>query len=354
MRNSISGTYNCRRGSLEASRLAYKMAILDISEDKENGKITFADRLSASKLAIKTFFSKTVHIPVVAESRLSLNTLNTCHSLIKKKVLTRKVTPHQIPEDFNWSIGSAKQLSRHIVVRHWTVPGIQESTHSALSIKDKEKKRNIYVTSYGNGIAEEKDWSLSKNIMKRKLSPISNMIRLFFGRMNIATKRSSSYSEDKKSRVSENTSSKLNSSDDAREDLKRGIKTKEAKKWAKIIPYSFQKLSRKSNEYQARAEKVYIPSIGHNKNTETETEKSQFCMFGLDAKAMEEKWQNRSRDASRYFKLVSTSNNCSGTTLQSLTDGGAQMYARYSPVVVAKPEELHRFSLQLMNRIGNS
>ena len=214
------GIYTLQKRS-DAVKLAN--AISDIKEKSRVARIW---------QMIKSGITRRVNLPApttVAEYD-SLKAVQTLLSALEeKKLCTRKISPFDLPKDFSWSHGAAKKLSRQIVLRHWTTPGMKHSSiHTALSIKDKDSDINQYIAWVPRPYRQGKEnWSKSSNIVKRALAPLKR--NLFDGpsiKLEELTTRDfpyspPSYRDEKGLYINSKTKFKLQDGAEARELLKK-------------------------------------------------------------------------------------------------------------------------------------
>ncbi|MGI9279697.1 MAG: hypothetical protein ACR2PX_08700 [Endozoicomonas sp.] len=301
-----------------------------------------------------------------------------------RKLCSREVSLYETPDGWSWSHGKAKALGRQIVVRHLTTPGrLHSSKSTTLSLKDSFKpeltpeeakqvenyfdpsKSNLFVSWTSGGIlGRSKYLAESQNRILRLVSRIEAEFRGFFGRH--APQAMANYKTYKLTRLSKSAKQKLEDSDLALQRLKRGSKSEEFKEWAKVKPYSYQKKAknvphgettgkaatyhmRDEAKWQRRTEKVYLPSIGDNKNTESG--ENVFVMFGLDQENMRRSWTQVVHDQGEPFRTVSRYNNCSEMSLRILKSGGSDQYCAIHPRIYTTPNNIDQYSRKLMERL---
>ena len=343
-----------------------------------------AGLLAVGWAKLKSGLTRQVKIPsstTVAELSAMKSVVTGLQELEEKKLCTRKASAYDLPPDFQWSRGDAKNMSRHIVVRHWTTPGKKDSSlHTALSMKDKIAGVNDYATWTPMKIRFTK-WSHSKNPLKRWLAPVKMKLEDLFSQdfpgipSSYREEKSLYLRTDTKFRLQKGVESRelmtkaagreasdslanrnveatspeaLLSDSDSRQQSLPGI-TDSTVKAANYAPLPFQKTSGKNNKaWQRRAEKHYLPCVGFDKHRQTNHE--IFIMFGLNLDKMREHWEavKNSDHPEHYYKQFSKEQNCSGMCLSLLKTGGADLFHRFSPSYVTTQSDMEKYSAKLL------
>ncbi len=266
----------------------------------------------------------------------------------QKKMSDRKVSPHKVPSDFKWSHGDAKNLAHHVVVRHWTTPGIANSSiHTALSMK-----AGPNVNEYAGWLGSKKtrtDWQESSHMLKRVLAPVKTKFDYYsYQRIPTCPK---SYRQEKGYYISDRTKEKLKQG--SLEPMSEGQEKIESVKNASFKPLPSQKTSSKNHdEWQRRAEKHYLPCVG--KTTDKTTQEEKFVMFGLKLNKMRERWQEVSQpdNSMHCYKMVSKEQNCAGMTWHLLKAGGSKNYVDFHPHLVTTRTDMEKYADKLEKRLS--
>ncbi len=196
--NITSGTYLfTRSNSFKAAKLAYKTELA-----KQTATGSKSSAIIALKQAINAFKYRRVSIPDLLrvgtiEQHTEIKNLVTVYT--GKHICRRKLSPFELPEDWKWSHGSAKNLTRQVVLRHWSSPHLKDSSiHTALSMKD--QKSNDYSAWAPDCTPKDDAWVVSTNKRKRKIGQLLAPIRNYIGKYlpGIAE----SYSEEKSMYIS--------------------------------------------------------------------------------------------------------------------------------------------------------
>ncbi|MRI33409.1 hypothetical protein EOPP23_10470 [Endozoicomonas sp. OPT23] len=301
----------------------------------------------------------------------------------KKRICRRKLTPFELPAGWKWSQGAAKASPRHVVIKHWSSPGVEDSSrHTAMTLRDRPREINQYVgLMYGHDKSDS--WVYSKNPLKSRLA-----VKL--------AKRSglkiAHYSQDKKLYVKPEARGKLEAEDQKKESIEssksrmqlassafkdglqmfrestsygelreivgltwkrlasipeKQLKAKNIELDPSIRPFAFQKKNKKTGEWERRAEKVYLPCQG------TADSSDQFVMFGLQFDKMHESWARftSADNPDFYYREVSKYNNCSGSVLKVMKDGGSDQYLPINPILYTDQPMVDRYSHKLMERL---
>ncbi|MCW7554966.1 hypothetical protein NX722_20550 [Endozoicomonas gorgoniicola] len=343
------------------------------AQNKAQGKK--AGFLSVGWAKLKSGITRQVKIPssnTVAELTAMKPVVSSLQELEEKKLCTRKASVFDVPEDFKWSRGDAKSMSRHIVVRHWTTPGKKDSSiHTALSMKDKIAGVNEYAT-WAPGDIRLINWNQSKNLFKRLLAPIRMKLYRYLAQDFPETPKS--YRKEKGMYLRPDTKFKLQDGVDARkliandeaepsqtllsqsdshQDAVPKITDRTIKE-ANYNPLPFQKTSSKNGaEWQRRAEKHYLPCVGFDKHQESG--KETFIMFGLDLDKMRERWEavQDPDHPEHFYKTLSKTQNCSGMCLSLLKAGGSELFNTFSPSLVTTQGDMEKYSAKLLETLDN-
>lgn len=333
---------------LKAAQFAFSHS-LATQEASGKGRLSYT---SAGLQALKTFCTRTLLVvetrPEQSVGRMK-DVQEQLSDLKSQKVCTRKVGQHELPPGWKWSHGDAKQHLRHVVVRNWKTPGVEHSSfHSGLSMEDKVKQINSYATWETGFENDHFGWETSKNPLKRKVSPLLDMAKNYFGHLGALI--APSYKEDKYYLISDRTRTRLIEGENARAALSQGELSEELLKKAKYRPLSFQKKSSKDGTWQRKAEKVYLPCIGPAANR-SDTD-SSFVMFGLNLEKMMQKWEEiTASDSGRlYYQQVSTDQNCSGMILSLLKAGGSDALHSINPRIYTNPDQVDQYSHTLQEK----
>lgn len=297
--------------------------------------------------------------------------------MTEKELCTRKSTVYDVPPDFRWSRGDAKNNYRQVVVRHWTNSPGQEgsSIHTGLSMEDKLMGVNDYAT-WAPAAIRLSDWSRSRNPIKRLLAPTKMVLD------NLRTRDypdpADSYQDDKNSNLRWSSKAKLRKGVEARQKLteveaqlkessgevmqhdqrhkpetaRSSQITDDLIAAARFKPLPNQKASSKDPKiWQRRAEKDYLPCIGPDKDRATGKEK--FVMFGLHLDKMRQSWQElQDEDHPRYYyKAFSTDQNCSGMCSSLLLKGGAGHFLPFKTRFVTTQTDLQKYSARLVEKL---
>ena len=332
---------------MSAAQIALKLALAE--QEESQSALNYS---SAGLNAIKAFFGRTVKLPAVnpcTSCKRLLEVQRQLESLASQKVCHRKVTLHEIPDDWSWSKGKAKLLTKHVVVRQWNTPGVKNSgMHTTLTLEDKNQKRKDHIAWYFLLSSNCHEWNKSGNKIKRKIAPVLDAINSFIGRFKPSP--AETYAEDKEIMLG-NASWKLTQGAYARRAISEGKTSPELIRQAKVRPLSYQKKSSKDGEWQRRAEKVYLPAIG--KNHDLATGMPKFLLFGLQLEKMQKTWMDikDKNNPRHYYRQLSTSQNCSGMSLSILKSGGSDLFCKINPKIYTSPDQVDRYSKQLMHRI---
>ena len=332
--------------------------------------------LSVGWAKLKSGITRQVKIPsstTVAELNAMKPVVSDLKELEEKQLCSRKASVFDVPEDFKWSRGDAKSMSRHIVVRHWTTPGKKDSSiHTALSMKDKIAGVNEYAT-WAPGDIKLINWNQSKNLFKRLLAPIR--MKLYRYLAQDFPEIPKSYRKEKGMYLKPETKFKLQDGLDARKLIEKDANdetessqaflpesgdhqdgdpkiTNRTIRKANYKPLPFQKTSSKDDsEWQRRAEKHYLPCFGFDKHQESGQE--SFTMFGLDLDKMREHWEavQNPDHPDHFYQTLSKTQNCSGMCLSLLKAGGSELFSSFSPTLVTTQGDMEKYSAKLLERL---
>ncbi len=202
-----SGTYLfSRSNSFKAANLAYKM---EQAEQASTGKS--GSRFKALGKAWHAFKFRRVTVPELGANSESSNPIiqnaqNLVTNYTNRRICKRRLTQFDLPQDWKWSHGQAKKLSRQVVVRHWVSPHIEKSSiHTALSMKDsKSNDYSAWGPDYDPG---EDSWQMSENKYKQRIGNLLNPARKYVGKLPPETAKS--YAEEKGHYMSPNAQYKL-------------------------------------------------------------------------------------------------------------------------------------------------
>ena len=377
------GVYSFKKiNALQAARLAYK---LELSEQQTAEEKT--SKTTAFKKALKAFYHRQVTIPNYDASESGLHPPEIEH-LIKqytsKNICKRQLTPFELPADWQWSIGRSKQLTRHVVVRHWGNPNKAHSNvHTALSMTDEDAGFDQYAALVPT---QSEPWKESKNIVKQKLAKY----RGYFRKIRAGTIES--YHRDKRVYVSEKIKPKLRESDysfvwnlfkatpfrEFRRVVKRDYRQFKSKnsysirslasfastvyshaktvseKYKPTRPLAAQKKNSTSGLWERKAQKVYIPCQGHCYIRDTS--KQRFIMFGLNLEEMVDSWNEFTQSENNpdyYYKGLSKYNQCSGASLKLLKKGGCDLYLPVRPILYTDQTMVEKYSFKLQKKLDS-
>ena len=236
-----------RQGSFKAAKLAYK---LERDEQKRLGK--GESRIKALGKAWTAFKFRRVTIPE-ADGKPLNNISKDIRELVSKytntRICTRKLTPFETLEDFKWSEGNAKKLTRHVVVRHWSSPHIKDSSiHTALSMKD--EKSNDYSAWGPDYSPKEDDWRMSENKYKQRVGNLLTPARKYIGKL--IPEMPESYSMEKGHYMSPKARMKL---------IKTDENEAKAEQLAKLIKDSKQPLAAARKKAAAELRKIGLGAV---------------------------------------------------------------------------------------------
>ena len=253
-----------------------------------------------------------------------------------------KLSPHELPPNWKWSHGKAKEESRHAVVRHWIRPSQKLVEHTALSLKDTEKNQHDYLSwDFSNDALEKR---LENNIFAN--NPIVRKMYYSLGKLEASPKES--YAEDKEVWVPSTTAFNLEAGEKAREAIAAGSKASSLQKTAEYKPFPYQKKSAKNNKWQRRAQKTYLPIIGHSQDKKTGA--SNFNMFGLFPGKIQQSMEDQKKN--QYYQRASCNLNCSGVVYNTLAQSGSQHFlSEKKPRFAITPGYLHTYSDKLLNKM---
>ena len=395
--NSHSVTYHFPRSSaFKAAKLAYKVELARQEEFNHRD-----NKLKALRVGLRAFRHRTVCVPEFIASKTSQKRLLEIKHLVinysRKRVCARQLTPYELPENFRWSIGRAKNASRHIVVRNWVDPRYEGSSmHSSLSIKDTDSGVHDYVsivpgstdpTVNSTNLLLKGFFTLAK-LLKR--SPADNIeayskdkflyiaprtrAKLVLAERDIEERKALDREEALKKRPLNQIKKYLG---DAYLELRSAPKvnfasikmvakpllrnllsipqrmnnTSESTITATIRPFATQKKNRKTGKWERRAQKVYLPCQGFDH--QERNARSSYTMFGLNFSKMRRFWAEfKSPDNPDYFyRRLSRYNNCSGAALRLLKEGGCDTYIPIRPKLYTDQKLIDQYSYRLVLKL---
>ncbi len=240
--------------------------------------------------------------------------------------------------------GNAKALARQAVVRIWpNAPGCPLKGavgHASITVKNKMSP------NFSRQISEHISWWPTEN-------PSEGKKNQFFGRRGARSLED--YKEDRTREIGAQTVSRLKKGEDAKERLRTGQGTPLDRELAKYIPRSNQ-MKDKDGDWGVIAQKVYLPLVGKNAETNNRNNKS-FTFFGLNERRIIADAQKAKSDAEDGttaigYTLASKEENCAAMVARMLKSGGAENFETFNSAwIFEDPNKIHAYAKTVQSKV---
>lgn len=265
--------------------------------------------------------------------------------MVETRVIHRVTTARGY--DYQRRRGQAENLARKAVFRTWAYHGMNRPGHASLTVRNSSHNRLFSKKQYLSWWPSEN----YKSLFGRAVQALG--LDHFLSQPAVINLY---YFEDKKAEISPRTGARLMAGAGDVERIKDFSRFSEKdEKIARAKPA--QPLARQtrisgSRLWGMKADKVYVPFSGFNRNLKTGQD--DFVMFGLDEARMEAKVMELKQgiDQGKSIYRFVGMNNCSGVVLQAMQVAGARHFLpMHINRLKVNPNLVHRLSIQLQQRL---